>query len=407
MFRRHVDRSSQSPSAHGRAQRAWHGLAKTVLHPLESGLVKLLLVLLLLVGLYALLGFVVAPRVLRAQLVELVRERYGRRLAVGEVRVHPFMLWVELRDLALPDVDGKRLLRVGRFFVDFQGLASVWERAYVFGEIALQQPEIRLVVRPGGAINLADLAPATPPAKAAKPERAKHERDTLPRLWIQSLVVDGGKLLFVDRDRPKSYERTLGPVAFSVRDFRTTAAGGMFGLSASTGDGAQLDWKGKVALTPQLASSGSPSISRFPLPSLAEYLADALPCDVPRGVVDLAGSYAVSSKASLKLDLRLSRVAVRELTLRARDHSSSLARGAARFDRASVGIARMELSDVRVALHRRQAEVARMVVHRLDTRAVLEPDGTLSYAWARSSSRTKAGRATRCSRSPRTRSTFR
>ena len=79
-----------------------------------------------LVGLYALVGFKVAPGLVRDQAIKYVKQTYGRELRIGEVRLDPFKLQAEIRDLAFPDADGSPMLGFRRLFVDFElgGFAS-------------------------------------------------------------------------------------------------------------------------------------------------------------------------------------------------------------------------------------------------------------------------------------------
>ena len=53
-----------------------------------------------LVGLYALVGFKVAPGLVRDQAIKYVSTTYGRELRIGEVRIDPFKLQADIRDLA-------------------------------------------------------------------------------------------------------------------------------------------------------------------------------------------------------------------------------------------------------------------------------------------------------------------
>ena len=62
----------------------------------------------------------VSPGIVRSQAIDFVREKYGRELALGEVRINPFKLQAEIKDLSLPDTDGKPMLAFRRFFVDFE-----------------------------------------------------------------------------------------------------------------------------------------------------------------------------------------------------------------------------------------------------------------------------------------------
>ena len=64
---------------------------------LRSKIFIVLAIIAALVGLYALLGFKLAPKLVRSQAIEFVRATYGRELKVGEVRVQPFKLQLEVR----------------------------------------------------------------------------------------------------------------------------------------------------------------------------------------------------------------------------------------------------------------------------------------------------------------------
>ena len=173
-------------------------------------------------GLYALLGFKLAPTIARDGAQAFVREHYQRELVIGEIAIQPFKLQVEVRDLALPDADGQQMLGFGRLFVDFE-VSSLWNRAYTFREVVVEAPMGRTVVRPDGSLNLADLAlPEEEPAGPAPP------------LWIQSLAVEGGALRFRDAARPEPFEQDFEDVGFSLRDFRTTPEGGDLVLVLST-----------------------------------------------------------------------------------------------------------------------------------------------------------------------------
>ena len=48
-----------------------------------------------LVGVYAIVGFKVAPGIVRKQATQFVRETYDRDLKLGDIRINPFMLTFE------------------------------------------------------------------------------------------------------------------------------------------------------------------------------------------------------------------------------------------------------------------------------------------------------------------------
>ena len=235
---------------------------------------------------------------MRSQAIEFVRATYGRELKVGEVRVQPFKLQLEVRDLAFPDDDGQTMLGFERLFADFE-LSSLWKRAWYFRDVQLDAPVVRAVVRPRGALNLGDLAieepPGTPPA----------EPEPLPSVWIATLDVSKGVVDFLDRARSRPFERRFSPVAFGLKEFRTTPEGGDFRLTAQSEAAEKFDWKGRFALAPVISSSGDFTVEDVRAAGVGEFLGDALPFELTDGLIDLNGHYAFKLGETTDLDLQL------------------------------------------------------------------------------------------------------
>jgi uncharacterized protein involved in outer membrane biogenesis len=255
-------------------------------------------ILLVLVGVYALLGYRYAPGFVREQAVAWVREAYGRELQLGNIRTDPFRLQLEVSDVRLPDADGQEMLGLRRAFIDLQ-LSSLWRRAWVFRAVELDQPDIRAVVRQDGTLNLVDLAN---PRNAAPPPP---EPEPPPRLWIQSLQVREGEVDYLVADRAEPLVKRIAPIAFALEDFRTTAEGGQFFLTASTAAAERFEWRGHFALTPSVTSTGQISIAGLQLTTLAGLLPEALPMAVNAGSIDLSGDYGLTLDEEPDFTLRL------------------------------------------------------------------------------------------------------
>lgn len=313
-----------------------------------------------LVGLYALAGFKGVPALLRSQASTFVRENYGRELALGEIRFNPFTLQLEIRELRLPDADGAPMLGFERLFVDFE-VASLWRRAYVFKNFDIGAPHIRTVVRPDGSVNLGDLVIPPEPGTPVEPD------EPLPAVWIQSLVVGGGLVEYVDRARRTPLERRFEQVGFSLQDFRTTPEGGAFHLTARTRLAEQFDWKGRFALEPVIASKGEFAIAGFDLPGLAEFLGEALPFGVSAGAMKLGGTYDLALADALSLKAELPLIEASGIALRARGVDSDWVR-----------IPELKLADTKVSLPEQAAEVRRIEVNGLSAQAWMDAAGAIN-----------------------------
>ncbi len=296
------------------------------------------------------------PASCAARRKKFVRENYGRELALGEVTVDPLRLQLELRDLSLPDTDGKPMLAFRRLFVDFEA-SSLWQRAFVFKDIALEAPLARAVIRSDGSVNLADLA---------LPDDGSPD-EPLPAIWVQAFDLSEGTVQFADFARSTPLERQLTPVKFQLEDFRTTPEGGAFDLSAKTQNAELFEWRGKFALEPEVMSAGDLAFTRLNVPGALELAGVSLPFVIPQGEMDLSGSYSVTLGEPMQLDLHLPQMMINGLALRAQGLAEDY-----------VTIPTVVISDTRVAMPANTVTLGTVAVEGLRTEIWTLPDGTLN-----------------------------
>jgi uncharacterized protein involved in outer membrane biogenesis len=312
------------------------------------------------VGLYAAAGFWWAPRLVRDAIVRDGSAALGAPVSVGEVLIHPFTLEMTVRDVAVADPDraDQPLLALERLYVDLE-LASLWQRAWVFGAVRINGPFARAIVRPDGSLNLADLVPEAAPASADAP---------LPAVWIRQLVVARGQVNFADRSRRQQPERILAPIAFHLDDFRTTPEGGGFGLSAASETGERFEWRGQLSLQP-VASNGTFAINGLKARGVWEFASEQLPFELAAGEVDLEGSYDFRLGEPTQLEARLPRITGTGLALRA---------VGAGEDSAWVQVPSLEVLGTSLSLARGAVEVAAVNVTGAQVTAVRDADGRIN-----------------------------
>ena len=308
-----------------------------------------------LVGLYALLGFKVAPSIARDQAQAFVREHYQRELAIGAIAIHPFKLQAEVRDLALPDADGRPMLGFQRLFVDFE-IASLWNRAFTFKSVTIEAPQVRAVVRPDGSLNLADLA---------LPEEEPEEPS--PGVWVQHLGVERGAIEFADESRPAPLVRSFQAVGFALEDFRTTPEGGDFSFNARSPQDETFEWKGRFALEPVISSQGEFRIGALHAPGVLDFLGGARPFTLTRGTIDLAGTYRVSLGEAIELAVDLPSISLQDLSLRARNADSDWVR-----------IPSLVVSGTSLALPAQTVGVQQVTLDGLEADAWMSADGSIN-----------------------------
>jgi hypothetical protein len=278
--------------------------------------VRLLAAAALVLGLYAVAGFVAAPRLVRSALLEDIPKTLDATPTVGAIRINPFLLQITVDDFALAGRDGAKLLGFERLFVDFD-LSSLWHRAYTFGRIELVAPFVDAAVAADGSLNLMKLERSPPPRTPPQPTS---DGAPLPPLRIGSLRISRGSVGYLDRSRAEAFTARLDPVDFELHDFTTGADGGRFMLSGASKRGEHFEWRGHLAVQP-IESDGELRIEGLELRTLWEYLEDRLGFVVSSGTVDAGVTYrfaAGNGGAPANLTLDIAQVALRNLGVRPR-----------------------------------------------------------------------------------------
>ncbi len=319
----------------------------------------------LLVGLYAAAGFLLAPKILRSVLIGQIQKNLGVTPALGEIRFNPFLLQLEVRNFALPDANAAELVGFNRLFVDFE-LASLWHRAYVFKEIAIDAPFVRAVVGADGSMNLLRLRPkpsAPPTAKAATP---------LPSIEVTEFEMTRGSVSYEDLSEPEHFRTRLDAIDFDVHDFTTGIQGGAFNFTGVSKLGERIEWRGRLSLQP-MQSSGQLRIVALRANTLWAYLKDRLGNRIgfifDSGTIDVDANYRFALKNAVDLQLNLSKASVRGLGV-----------GPTGSDQQWIGLSALEVTGATLDLPARKVHVDAVSLTGLKVSAWLTADRSLNLS---------------------------
>jgi hypothetical protein len=238
---------------------------------------------------YTVAGFFVAPAIVKAQLEKRATAALGRTVTVGKVRVNPFAISLTLEnfDVRLKEGTGS-FLGWSRLYLNADPLASLLG-TWTVGAVELDGFHAAAILQRDGTFNFADIVarlgaeavPATPAAEPAQP----------PAVHIGRLAVTQARLDFTDESRARPFATTLGPVSFSLTDFRTAVErGAPYRFEAVTEAGERLAWSGALSAVP-LASTGELRLENIQLPKYAAYYADLVQAELTDGKLSVGGRY--------------------------------------------------------------------------------------------------------------------
>ena len=313
----------------------------------------------LLVGLYALAGFVLAPKLLRSALLKDIPQTLNVTPTVGEIHLNPFLFQLEVKDFLLASASGEKLVGFERLFVDFD-LSSIWHRAYTFANIDIAAPYANAIVAPNGVLNLLQLRPKPSPPKPAE------KSGPIPAIRIGSFKVSAGQVSYQDRSRPSAFAAHLEPINFELQNFSTGVNGGRFTFSGTSKLGERLEWRGHLSVQP-IESDGEIQIDGLQAHTIWEYLEDQLNFGVNSGTVNLNATYQFSLKDKVDLKVNLPKVTVSGLAVRPKGSDTDW-----------ITVPELALNGTTVDLAQRQAHVDSLSLTGLKLVTWLEPDGSFN-----------------------------
>lgn len=214
-------------------------------------------------GVYALAGGWLLPRLIKSELPALVASELERKASVADVRFNPFTLRLSLQQLALTETNDAPLFSLEQLEVELQW-RSLLRRAWCLGDIRLVGPQLQLAIAPDGSFNISQLL-------ATLDKHKKDEADSgMPRLVVGHFTLEQGKVVM--QDRHAGYRETFAPIDFTLNNLSTLPDdNGDYTLSADAALGGKLRWKGTASLNP-ISASGELALENVALAGLSSYL---------------------------------------------------------------------------------------------------------------------------------------
>lgn len=247
-------------------------------------------IIVFLLGLYAAIGYLVLPRVIRPRLEERLTAELQRRVRIGELRIDPFALSATLNRVQILAPGAEQPFAAWRrLHVNFDPLQSL-RGDWVIGRIVLEDFRGALEIDESGTLSIADLLEKFGSRDEREPPGGKPSRP-----WrISRLEVADARVDFVDRSRGELFRTLVGPLNFTLVEFRTAGPrGAPYRFAARTESGEQLDWTGSLTAQP-LAFAGDWRIENLLLSKYAPYFDDRINVLLTSGKLTLSGRLDVS-----------------------------------------------------------------------------------------------------------------
>lgn len=342
---------------------------------------KLILSLVGLFVLYALIGWLVVPRILQSKAVQYVSERTGCRLVLGLPKFNPFTFDIDVPNIRLDDAAGKRLLAIAELDANI----AILRRGLAFDSVRLDKPRAEVVLEKNGKSNWSEFL--------EKISGDGHHSGSSSRLYLARFDLEGGGVDF--RDERKNFHEKIEPIQLNLKDVSTwPGESGSFGLSARTDSGISLSWAGSTDLS---KASGKLVLDNLDSRPIAAYLKGIPSFEKGMLSTDVRVSYA-EGKIGLNLDglqVKAERISAKPLlfvgAVEAKGGSFDLNKEMLSFGQVSaskgrigkyVEIDALRIGDMHADISGRSVSVGRMTVEKGSVNLVRNKNGNLDILGA-------------------------
>ena len=275
-----------------------------------------------LLALYALIGFVALPPIIRYMAQKQLTAQLGRTTTIESVKINPFAFTTTIRGLLIQDTDGQPFVSWDEVYVNFQ-LASFFGKAWTFKEISTTKPFVRVQLNKDGSFNFSDLiAKFSPNAVSDKPTTPAQPLV----VHIERLHIGRASAALADFTPREPFKRTLGPLDITLENFRTDSDNkNPYAFTGTTDAGEKISWSGYFYLDP-LRSAGELKLFNFALNKYAPLYQDLVKFEIRDGSIALDTKYRLELSASNRVAVvEDTAIALRNLKIGSPGDSNNLA----------------------------------------------------------------------------------
>lgn len=318
---------------------------------------RILQIGLLLLGLYSLAGFVLAPWIIKSQIIQQCEKRLQTTPKVGAVSLNPFTFELVIKDFLLPSKDQEKpRLAFNHFSVNLTWYA-LFNQEIRLKSVMLDGATARFVVFKSGDTNW-ELTPTGEPEKDTS-----QDSDWI--LTLEQIQIHESGVDFFDYTHATPLELPLGPMNLAAANISTSLGSttSLKSLNISFGEQGSLNLSGDMQLKPVTVNLAVEA-RQVPLDFLTAYLSDHTYLTLKKGQADTVS----------RIQYQNGRVRV---TGEAQIHDLALV--PENQDKPVVEWAQLDLQGIDVTTGPLDLRAAELVLKGLKTDVELRKDGTLNF----------------------------
>jgi hypothetical protein len=281
---------------------------------------KILVLISAIVSIYAILGFIALPKILKPKIEQAISENITQKASLGKIEFNPFLLKFTAHNLKIFDKK-ETTISIEKLLVDFSILKSIDELHISFKDLQLVNPYINIIEYEDGSLNLQKLAIEKKETK--KIDVNKNEKKSDIKFQIYRTILDNAKIKFTKYIANKEpYSLNIDKLNYTFYDmgtYKNTLAS--HSLKILINQHSELIIKGGVRLDP-FQMNGNVELKNFKPKDFLTYKKDILNFDLnDDAYLNLQFGYKIDTSKSLNIELNNAHLNLRNLDIKQNEES--------------------------------------------------------------------------------------
>ena len=319
--------------------------------------IKRLVYSVLVIVVYALLGFFLAPYVLQPVIVDNVSSKLDRDVRLESIKINPFSLSATLNGFSVAGKHTSQLVGFEKLYVNFQAI-SLFKKVIAFDEISIVRPQVKIMLLSSGDYNFQDIL-----NKFNAEDKSESRKSESSEGWpfaVDKFRYVEGTVHFSDENRVTPFYSQLEDISISLDDFSTRPGdGNVHQIKAESLRGTTVDWKGEFSLSP-LKSSGQIELSGN-LSVVSDYMQDQMLVKIQEGGLNLKTNYGFEfTEQNIKFNVSEMLASVDDLSVLRKEGDEKVLG----WERLSLDLSELDLIDKKLLVNKLSMQGAFIAVNK-------------------------------------------
>ena len=325
-------------------------------------------IILSLLVIYALVGFVIVPIVLKSKVVEIANQNINAKISIDDIDFNPFIFRLGIYGLELNDLEGKHLVSLAKFEINVDPY-RLYDGTININEVFLDKPQISLIHLHDKTFNLASIVKKSDENKT---KETNQESSVLPHIVVDKFALKHGAISFEDYTKATKFDTTLKNISFTLKDIDTddfTSSGATFKLHTVLGDGGELDIRTNILGLKPLHVDGSIDFKASKLYTQYKYMRDMFGIEVADGKLSLFAKYKANLNDLDATTIDNIKVRLTNLRIKPKDENQDV-----------LNLQQLALNDVTIKPFKQEVYVDNILLNSLHVEARRYKNGELDWA---------------------------